>query len=102
MTDKPRRPVLSLKNPPAPKPVTPAPAPTPPLAPARSAFRKDPAPAPVTHAWRCKPCGTGFDVPASLADDESMRCPSCNARVGLARDFRSDPPNLAKVRARQT
>jgi DNA-directed RNA polymerase subunit RPC12/RpoP len=59
-----------------------------------------PPPPPKTFAWKCKPCGKGLDVPAELADDEAVRCPSCNARLGLARDFRSDPPNLEKVRAR--
>jgi DNA-directed RNA polymerase subunit RPC12/RpoP len=58
-----------------------------------------PAP-PKTFAWKCKPCGKGLDVPAELADEDYVRCPSCNARLGLARDFRSDPPNLDKVRAR--
>lgn len=59
-----------------------------------------PAPKPQTFAWKCKPCGKGLDVAAELADDEAVRCPSCNARLGLARDFRSDPPNLEKIRAR--
>jgi hypothetical protein len=29
-----------------------------------------------------------------------VRCPSCNARLGLASDFRADPPNVEKLRAR--
>ncbi|MBO9707070.1 MAG: zinc ribbon domain-containing protein [Caulobacter sp.] len=58
-----------------------------------------PAPAP-TGDFKCKPCGTRFDPPAELADDESVRCPSCNARLGLAGDFRADPPRLEKLRAR--
>ncbi|AZS19637.1 MULTISPECIES: hypothetical protein [unclassified Caulobacter] len=58
-----------------------------------------PAPAPVGD-WKCKPCGTRFDPPTDLADEDSVRCPSCNARLGLASDFRADPPNVAKLRAR--
>ena len=50
-------------------------------------------------AWKCKPCGTGFQVDAALGDHEDVRCPSCNARLGLAGDFRQDPPS-PKVRAR--
>ena len=59
-----------------------------------------PAPPPPTGDFKCKPCGTRFDPPAELADDESVRCPSCNARLGLASDFRADPPNVDKLRAR--
>ena len=102
MTEKPRRPTLSLKNPPPPKPV-----PEPMAAPKSSAFTprarapKREAPAPVVYGWRCKPCGTGFNVPTDLAEDESVRCPACNARLGLVQDFQGDEPNLAKVRARK-
>ena len=104
-SEPPRRKTLSLKSPVAapggPPPlermvkssartvvVTPQVAPPPP-----------PPPAP-TGDWKCKPCGTRFDPPAELADENSVRCPSCNARLGLASDFRSDPPNVAKLRAR--
>ncbi len=106
MTDKPRRPTLSLKNPPPPKPV-PEPVVAPVAAPKPSAFAprarapKREAPAPVVYPWRCKPCGTGFNVPTDLAEDESVRCPACNARLGLVKDFIGDEPNLAKVRARK-
>jgi len=55
----------------------------------------------VVYPWRCKPCGTGFNVPTDLAEDESVRCPACNARLGLLKDFSGDEPNLAKVRARK-
>jgi hypothetical protein len=58
------------------------------------------APPPPTGDFKCKPCGTRFDPPAALADDESVRCPSCNARLGLASDFRAVPPNVDKLRAR--
>src|SRR5690606_27296012 len=61
MSDEPkRRPILSLKNPPkvalpeGPK-KKPARAPAP------------PAPPPVQHDWKCKPCGAGFSVEATLA-----------------------------------
>jgi DNA-directed RNA polymerase subunit RPC12/RpoP len=55
---------------------------------------------PKAFDWKCKPCGKGVDVAAELADEDAVRCPSCNARLGLAKDFRSDPPNVEKVRAR--
>ena len=57
-------------------------------------------PPPAVGDFKCKPCGTRFDPPAELADEDSVRCPSCNARLGLASDFRSDPPNVEKLRAR--
>lgn len=103
-SEPPRRKTLSLKSgvaapggpPPLERMVKPtartvivAPSPPPP-----------PPPAPAVGDWKCKPCGTRFDPPAELADEDSVRCPSCNARLGLAADFRSDPPNLAKLRAR--
>jgi DNA-directed RNA polymerase subunit RPC12/RpoP len=59
-----------------------------------------PAPPPATGDFKCKPCGTRFDPPAELADEDSVRCPSCNARLGLASDFRAVPPNVDKLRAR--
>lgn len=123
MADKPRRPILHLKFPsaapadpdaPAPAPATPV-ARTMPIAPAGRTTRMvrefiparpprlrraEPPPKPKPFAWKCKPCGTGFDVADELADDKSVRCPSCNARLGLAGDFRCDPPNLDKLRAR--
>jgi hypothetical protein len=89
--EKPKRPTLRLKFPP-PMPVTPM---TPVAKPAR--------PTPVvakTPDWKCKPCGTAFDVPAEVTDEESVRCPSCNAKLGLAKDFRDTPPNTSKLRAR--
>ena len=78
MVDKPSRPILRLKL--TPKPPLP--------------------PEPKVKQWRCKPCGALIDTPMTLDDDESVRCPSCNARLGLAKDFRGDDPNTAKVRAR--
>lgn len=93
MSDEPPRPrkILSLKNPPS-RPLGPEPVraakPAPP-----------PAPPPVQHDWKCKPCGTGFSVSPDLADSEAVRCPNCNAKLGLAGEFRADPPP-AKLRAR--
>ena len=83
MTDKPRRPILHLKFPPA-APVVSAPVAAPPKA----------------SAWKCKPCGKTFQLLNELADADSVRCPACNARLGLAADFRAEPPNLDAVRAR--
>ena len=117
MTDKPKRPTLRLKFPPKlPDPPTAEPAPAAhwasPKAPSAPwSSPKTPAahwsaPKPPARAaapspeWKCKPCGTAFNVPAELGDDDSVRCPSCNARLGLARDFRQDPPNTSKLRAR--
>jgi DNA-directed RNA polymerase subunit RPC12/RpoP len=82
MDDKPKRPILSLKL-----------GPKPPAAPVAA------APAATTE-WKCKPCGKAFQVPPELADSDYVRCPACNARLGLAADFRGETPNLAKIRAR--
>ena len=105
-SEPPRRKTLSLKSPVA------APGGPPPLermvksstktvfvAPQAAPPPPPPAPAPVGD-WKCKPCGTRFDPPPELADEDHVRCPSCNARLGLASDFRADPPNVAKLRAR--
>jgi DNA-directed RNA polymerase subunit RPC12/RpoP len=86
MTEKPKRPILHLKFPPA----------TPPAAPGVPAA----ASPPPAQAWKCKPCGKPFQVLSELADEDSVRCPACNARLGLAVDFRADPPVLERVRAR--
>jgi DNA-directed RNA polymerase subunit RPC12/RpoP len=55
-------------------------------------------PAPVVR-WKCKPCGTPFEVSGELGDDQAVRCPSCNARLGRADQFRAGD---AAVRARRT
>jgi hypothetical protein len=100
-TDRPRRPTLSLKFPPSLPPPQAKPA-----APKPSPFSKPPrarapAPPPVPVAgWKCKPCGASFDPAPELADEDFVRCPSCNARLGRAGDFRSDPPLIEKLRAR--
>jgi DNA-directed RNA polymerase subunit RPC12/RpoP len=88
MTEKPKRPILHLKFPPA----TPIAAPGVPAA-------ASPPPAPA-QIWKCKPCGKPFQVLSELADEDSVRCPACNARLGLASDFRAQPPELERVRAR--
>jgi DNA-directed RNA polymerase subunit RPC12/RpoP len=62
-------------------------------------LKSSPAKAPALQ-WKCKPCGAAFEVAGELADDAAVRCPSCNARLGRAEQFRSDPPD-PKVRARQ-
>jgi DNA-directed RNA polymerase subunit RPC12/RpoP len=90
MTEKPKRPILHLKFPPA----TPIAVPG---VPAASAAPASPLP---TQVWKCKPCGKPFQVLSELADEDSVRCPACNARLGLASDFRADPPQLERVRAR--
>jgi hypothetical protein len=95
MSDEPRpRKILSLKNPPT-RPLGPEPIR------AKKPGRPPPAPAPppVQYDWKCKPCGTGFSVAPELADADPVRCPSCNAKLGLAGEFRAEPPP-AKLRAR--
>ncbi len=106
MTDEPpRRRTLSLKPGAAPKLPLEAPD-TRPAAfvrttPATHARRAPPPPPPPpepTFGWKCKPCGTGFDPP-DLADDVTVRCPSCNARIGLVGDFKQvPPPNRLRAR----
>lgn len=88
MSDEPkRRPILSLKNPP--KVVVPE---------ARKKAPEPPPPA-VHFDWKCKPCGAGVLIDEALGDEAVIRCPSCNAKLGTAGDFRADPPP-AKLRAR--
>lgn len=70
------RPILSLKRPP---PAEPAP--------------------PVASRWKCKPCGAPFEV-APDATAEHVRCPKCNAKLGLTADFQHDPPRTQRLRAR--
>ncbi len=106
MTERPKRPILHLKlgaptpviKPPE-RPSAPLPVPAAPRAPMRKPFARKPV-AQKPASWKCRPCGAAFDPPASLADDEHVRCPSCNARLGLAGDFRSDPPAVDRLRAR--
>jgi DNA-directed RNA polymerase subunit RPC12/RpoP len=100
----PRRPILKLKNPPPIRAPEPPPEPAPRLGSPRffKPARPEPPPAPPApqHAWKCRPCGTGFTPAPDLAEEDFVRCPSCNARLGRAADFRADPPNVEKLRAR--
>jgi hypothetical protein len=77
MTDRPTRPILHLKATPTPTP-------------------KD-----LKPEWRCKPCGSVVDVDAALADIDTVRCPACGAALGRAGQFRSDPPQIQRLRARR-
>ena len=98
-SEPPRRKILSLKSgiaaPGGPPPLERIARPTRPVIP-----EPPPPPPPPVGDWKCKPCGTRFDPSPELADTDSVRCPSCNARLGLASDFRADPPNVDKLRAR--
>ncbi len=95
MSDEPRpRKILSLKNPPT-RPLGPEPVRAKPAKPAPA----PPAPPAIQYDWKCKPCGAGFNVAPEVPDAEAIRCPNCNAKLGLAGDFRADPPP-AKLRAR--
>ena len=55
--------------------------------------------APTPSRWKCKPCGAAFEVAPDSAE-EFVRCPKCNARLGLTADFLSDPPKSQRLRAR--
>jgi hypothetical protein len=68
--------------------------------PPRRVFAPPPEPPPPAHTWRCKPCGKAFDLDDMLADSDDVRCPNCNARLGLASAFRYEDPETAKIRAR--
>jgi len=93
MSEPPRRPVLHLKSPPVLKPFV--------AMPERKATSRPAVVAPPPPPrWKCKPCGAGFDVAVTLADDDAVRCPKCNARLGRAAQFRSDPPDVDHIRAR--
>ncbi len=73
-SDRPRRAILSLKNPP---------------------LRLLPP-----SKWKCKPCGAALEVAADRDPADTVRCPGCNARLGLAGDFQ-DPNSTKRVRARK-
>jgi DNA-directed RNA polymerase subunit RPC12/RpoP len=98
MTERARRPILHLKLG-GTSPDQPDTAPSGAEAPARPP-RTPPAPQPTLYTWKCRPCGTVFTPPSHGPDDEAVRCPSCNARLGRAADFRLDPPPLERLRAR--
>ncbi|MBI1407893.1 MAG: hypothetical protein GC145_17400 [Caulobacter sp.] len=85
MTEEPRaRPILRLKFPPAAKP-----APEPAAAPAPKVI------------WRCKPCGSEVILPLTAEEGDIVRCPGCNANLGKAVHFLSDPPETSRLRARR-
>jgi DNA-directed RNA polymerase subunit RPC12/RpoP len=81
MTERPSRTILHLKTP------SPSAAKTPPVA--------------AAAGWRCKPCGAAVDLDSGLADADEVRCPSCRALLGRAGQFRSDPPQVQRIRARR-
>lgn len=85
MTEEPRaRPILRLKFPPAAKPAEPAPV----------------AAQPPKPTWRCKPCGAEVILPVSAEEGDIVRCAGCNANLGKAVHFLSDPPETSRLRAR--
>jgi hypothetical protein len=93
MNDQPRRPTLHLKMAP------PAAALAPALAPPRKApaYEAPPPPPPAAPRWKCRPCGSAFELPTDAPEDFIVRCPSCHARLGKLVDFAADG---GKVRAR--
>jgi hypothetical protein len=105
MNERVRRPILHLKLGAAPAA---SPAETDAAAPAASRIAAPrlaaPGPAATPPApslvWKCRPCGSSFEPPRAGPDDEVVRCPSCNARLGKAGDFRLDPLPLERLRAR--
>ena len=84
MSDPPRRSILKLKLPPA----TPA-APAPEAAPEVGAGTR----------WTCKPCGAVLVITGQESADQEIRCPVCNARLGVAGDSLID--GGSKLRARR-
>lgn len=73
--DRPRRPILSLKRAPAPPPSK-------------------------ATSWKCKPCGAVLVITGAEDPAADVRCPSCNARLGVAADFHA-PETTSKIRARK-
>ena len=90
MSEPGRRPILRLKNPP--------PLPVPPPPPASAARPGQPATEP---GWKCKPCGARLVLPETWADGDELRCPNCNAKIGMVKDIMSDPPETSRLRARR-
>ena len=58
------------------------------------------APKPASRTWKCRPCGAPVEVAYGLADDEVIRCPNCNAKLGKAADFYAPTDTFARLRAR--
>ena len=96
MNERVRRPILHLKLGSAPSAESSGPGSSEDVRPARQPAE----PVAPAYTWKCRPCGTSFTPPPSGPDDEAVRCPACNARLGRAGDFRLDPPPLDKLRAR--
>ena len=88
-----KRPILKLKFPPA------VPATLPSAATVKTASAS--ASLPSGPQWKCKPCGALIVLTGSEPDDAVIRCPSCNARLGVAAHFKAEAPDTAKVRARR-
>lgn len=53
---------------------------------------------PQPSRWRCKPCGAVAEISGEAAEDEIVRCPHCNAKLGRVAQFRR---NEGAVRARR-
>ena len=45
--------------------------------------------------------GATVTLTGTEAPDQDIRCPACNARLGLASSFLADPPLIEKIRARR-
>jgi len=75
MSDRPRRPILTLKPRAAPPPS-------------------------LGSRWKCKPCGALVEVSGLEAPTDEIRCPTCNAKLGLGADFQASPPPR-RIRARR-
>lgn len=96
MTTEPRRrPILHLKLGAVTRPLGPAAL----VKPAKPAKPAPPPPQPAP-TWKCRPCGAAFTPPVEAADDDAVRCPACNAKLGPAGEFRQATPNLERLRAR--
>lgn len=52
-----------------------------------------------TTAWVCKPCGAKLTLDPDGADDDVVRCPSCQAKLGKLAGFKRD--EAGSVRARR-
>jgi rubrerythrin len=78
MQDKPKRPILSLK----------------------SGFQPKLTMLARPRKWKCRPCGSAVETSGAEEPEAEVRCPKCNARLGVAADFNHHPPRTERVRAR--
>jgi len=53
-----------------------------------------------TTAWVCKPCGARLTLDPDGADDDVVRCPTCQAKLGKLAAFKR-PDEAGQVRARK-